>query len=49
MDECTQSYISKEKDLFNKLDIKLKKRIIETLYDMSYKTLMEFIKKVIWS
>lgn len=38
MDECTQSYISKEKDLFNKLDIKLKKRIIETLYDMSYKT-----------
>ena len=38
MDECTQSYISKEKDLFNKLDIKLKKRITETLYDMSYKT-----------
>ena len=38
MDECTQSYISKEKGLFNKLDINLKKRIIETLYDMSYKT-----------
>ncbi len=38
IDESTQSYISKEKDLFNKLDIKLKKRIIENLYDMSYKT-----------
>ena len=38
MDECTQSYISKEKELFNKLDVKLKERIIQTLYEMSYKT-----------
>lgn len=45
MDECTQSYISKEKDLFKKLDIKLKKRIIETLYDMSYKTFNEVYKE----
>lgn len=36
-DECVQSYISKEKDLFNKLDVKIRSKIIETLYDMSYK------------
>lgn len=37
VEECTQSYIEKNSDLFKDLDIKIKERIIETLYDMSYK------------
>lgn len=38
VENSTQSYIEKEKDLFKNFDVKLKERIIETLYDMSYRT-----------